>query len=46
MYWDIMDVYPLKNRELAIIFNDGVKGAIKICKSFCTAVFKPLLDDK
>jgi len=41
-----VDVYPLKDRELAIIFDDGVKGIIKICKSFCTGVFKPLLDDK
>ena len=46
MYWDVVDVYPLKDRELAIIFDDGVKGTIKICKSFCTGVFKPLLDDK
>jgi len=31
--------------SLAVIFNDGVKGTIKICQSFCTGVFKPLLDD-
>ena len=45
MYWDIVDVSPLKNRELAIKFEDGANGTIRICKSFCTGIFKPLLDD-
>jgi len=45
MYWDVVDVYPLKDRELAVTFDEGVNGTIKICKSFCTGVFKPLLDD-
>ena len=40
-----MDVYSLKDRELAVIFDYGVNGIIKICKSFCTGVFKLLLDD-
>lgn len=45
MYWDIVSVHPLKDRELAVEFDDGIKGTIKICKSFCTGVFEPLLDD-
>ena len=45
MYWDVVDVYPVASRELGVRFEDGLSGILRIDQSFCTGVFKPLLDD-
>ncbi len=46
MHWDIVEVKPTGNRTLAVKFEDGVAGTIRLDPSFCTGVFSALLDDK
>ena len=45
MYWDVIEVKPENTREFRVKFDDGLSGLIEIDRSFCTGVFKALLDD-
>ena len=45
MYWDVIEVKIEKTREFRVKFNDGLSGLIVIESSFCSGVFKALLDD-
>jgi len=45
MYWDVIDVKSEDTREFRVIFDDGLSGLIVIDSSFCSGVFKALLDD-
>ncbi len=44
MYWDVVSVNQISDRELVVKFKDGLTGMVRICESFCTGVFEPLLD--
>jgi hypothetical protein len=46
MYWDVIKVQPVAPRELAVQFADGLTGVLHIDTSFCTGVFKELLNDR
>ena len=46
MYWDVVQVKSVAPRELQVQFADGLNGIVRIDTSFCTGVFKPLLDDQ
>jgi hypothetical protein len=46
MYWDVVQVKSIAPRELAVQFADGLCGVVRIDPSFCTGVFKPLLNDQ
>jgi hypothetical protein len=46
MYWDVTEVTVKKPRELSICFADGLSGLVFIDRSFCSGVFKALLDDE
>ena len=46
MYWDVVSVKSVAPRELQVQFADGLNGIVCIDTSFCTGVFKPLLDDE
>ena len=45
MYWDVINVKAENTREFRVEFNDGLSGLIVIDSSFCSGVFKALLDD-
>ena len=45
MYWDVVEVRPENTREFRVKFDDGLSGLIVIDSSFCSGVFKALLDD-
>lgn len=45
MYWDVTEVKIEKPRELKVMFADGLTGLVVIDRSFCSGVFKVLLDD-
>jgi len=45
MYWDVTEVKNENPRELMVRFADGLSGLVVIDKSFCSGVFKVLLDD-
>ncbi len=45
MYWDVTEVKFEKPRELMVKFADGLSGSVIIDQSFCSGVFKVLLDD-
>jgi hypothetical protein len=45
MYWDVIEVKPENTREFRVKFDDGLSGHIVIDSSFCSGVFKALLDD-
>ncbi len=42
MYWDVIEVRYIAQRELAVRFADGLSGVIYIDLSFCTGVFESL----
>ena len=46
MYWDVIQVRSVAPRELQVQFADGLSGVVHIDTSFCTGVFKPLLNDQ
>lgn len=46
MYWDVVEVYPVAPRELAVEFADGLSGVIHIDLSFCHGVFEILRNDE
>jgi hypothetical protein len=46
MYWDVVEVQSVAPRELAVQFADGLRGVVRIDRSFCTGVFNPLLNDQ
>ena len=46
MYWDVMEIRPVAPRELAVRFEDGLSGVVRIDLSFCTGVFEPLRNDE
>ena len=45
MYWDVTEVKNENPRELMVRFADGLSGHVVIDKSFCSGVFRVLLDD-
>ena len=45
MYWDVIEVKTENTREFRVKFDDGLSGLIVIDSSFCSGVFKALLDD-
>lgn len=45
MYWDVEEVRPIAPRTLALRFADGLRGTLRIDKSFCTGVFSTLYED-
>lgn len=46
MYWDVIEIRAVAPRELAVRFEDGLSGVVRIDLSFCTGVFEPLRDDQ
>lgn len=46
MYWDVIGIRSIAPRELAVQFEDGLSGVIRIDISFCTGVFEPLRNDQ
>lgn len=46
MYWDVVEIRPVAPRELAVRFEDGLSGVVRIELSFCTGVFEPLCNDE
>jgi hypothetical protein len=46
MYWDVTEVKVVKPRELTVRFADGLSGLVYIEHSFCSGVFRALLDDE
>ena len=42
---DVIEVKTEKTREFRVKFDDGLSGLIVIDRSFCSGVFKALLDD-
>lgn len=46
MYWDVVQVKSVAPRELQVQFADGLSGVVRIDMSFCTGVFKPLLNEQ
>jgi len=46
MYWDVIGIHAIAPRELAVQFEDGLSGVIRIDLSFCTGVFEPLRNDQ
>jgi len=46
MYWDIVEVENKGVRTFKVIFADGLTGEVVLDTSFCSGVFKPLLDDE
>lgn len=46
MHWDVIMVKPCGNRTLSVKFADGLEGTVRLNPSYCTGVFKPLLDEQ
>jgi hypothetical protein len=42
MYWDVTEVTPQAHLTLAIRFEDGIAGNVRILPSYLTGVFSPL----
>lgn len=45
MKWDVVEVKPVAARVFKVWFADGLAGTIRIPVSFCTGVFRALLND-
>jgi len=41
MYWDVVDVYPLKDRELAVTFDEDVNGKLRFASRFAQVFLNP-----
>jgi hypothetical protein len=46
MYWDLNEIKYMGNRTFVVKFADGLSGTMRLAPSYCTGVFRPLLDDK
>lgn len=46
MHWEVVEVHPIGDRTLKVSFLDGLTGTVRLDTSFCTGVFRPLLDDQ
>lgn len=42
MYWDVIEVKPIKYLTLSVKFADGLSGIVRILPTHLTGVFTPL----